>query len=145
MLNHCTFQGRMTRNPELRRTQSGKAVTSFTLAVDDDYKAADGEKTTAFVDCVAWGTLAETVAKYFAKGQMAIAVGRLTFRDWTDRDGQKRRSTEIVASNVYFCEKKENGAESQQTAYSQPQFSQPTYQPETQFTSLDGDDDQLPF
>lgn len=111
MLNMCAFQGRLCRDPELRRTNSGKAVTSFTLAVDDDFKGEDGQKTTTFVDCVAWGTLAETVAKYFAKGQMAIAAGRLKFRDWTDKDGNKRRATEIIVNNVYFCEKKEGGTQ----------------------------------
>lgn len=102
MLNKIVIMGRLTRDPELRRTQSGTAVTSFSLAVDRDFKSQSGEKETDFIDVVAWRNTAEFVSKYFAKGRMAVVEGRLQIRDWTDRDGGKRRSAEVVAENVYF-------------------------------------------
>lgn len=102
MLNHITIMGRLTRDPELRRTAGGTAVTSFSLAVDRDFKNQDGEKETDFIDVVAWRSTAEYVAKYFTKGRMAVVDGRLQIRDWTDNDGNKRRSAEVVAENVYF-------------------------------------------
>ena len=102
MLNRIIIMGRLTRDPELRRTQSGNAVTSFALAVDRDFKSADGAKETDFIDVVAWRNTAEFVAKYFAKGRMAVVEGRLQMRDWTDKDGNKRRSAEVVADNIYF-------------------------------------------
>ena len=102
MLNHITIMGRLTRDPELRRTQSGTAVTSFSLAVDRDFKGQDGEKETDFIDCVAWRGTAEFVSRYFAKGRMAVVDGRLQIRDYTDRDGNKRRAAEVVAESVYF-------------------------------------------
>ena len=112
MLNHIVIMGRLTRDPELRRTGNGIAVTSFTLAVDRDYTGKDqGEKETDFLDCVAWRSTGEFVSKYFAKGRMACVSGRLQLRDWTDKDGNKRRSAEIVADNVYFADSK-NGADS---------------------------------
>ena len=98
--------GRLTRDPELRRTQSGTAVASFTLAVDRDYKPQDGERETDFIDIVAWRGTGEFVSKYFTKGRMAVVEGRLQVRDWTDKDGNKRRSTEVVADNVYFGDSK---------------------------------------
>ena len=98
MLNRIILMGRLTRDPELRHTQSGTAVASFSLAVDRDFKSRDsGEKTTDFIDVVAWRNTAEFVSKYFAKGRMAVVEGRLQIRDWTDRDGGKRRSAEVVA------------------------------------------------
>ena len=101
MLNRIILMGRLTRDPELRHTQSGTAVASFSLAVDRDFKSRDsGEKTTDFIDVVAWRNTAEFVSKYFAKGRMAVVEGRLQIRDWTDRDGGKRRSAEVVADNV---------------------------------------------
>ena len=107
MLNHIVLMGRLTRDPELRRTQSGVAVASFTLAVDRDFQSRDsGEKQTDFIDIVAWRNTAEFVSKYFAKVSMAVVSGRLQIRDWTDREGGKRRSAEIVADNVYFGESK---------------------------------------
>lgn len=109
MLNHIIVMGRLTRDPELRRSQSGTAVTSFSLAVDRDYKGQDGEKETDFIDIVAWRTTAEFVSKYFTKGRMAVVEGRLQVRDWTDKDGNKRRSVEIVADNVYFGDSKREG------------------------------------
>ena len=91
MLNKIFIMGRLTRDPELRRTQNGTAVTSFTLAVDRDFKNADGAKDTDFIDVVAWRNTAEFVSKYFSKGRMAVVEGRLQLRDWTDKDGGKRR------------------------------------------------------
>ena len=102
MLNKIFIMGRLTRDPELRRTQSGTPVTSFSLAVDRDYKSQSGEKETDFIDVVAWRSTAECVAKYFTKGRMAVVEGRLQMRDWTDKDGNKRRSAEVVADNLYF-------------------------------------------
>ena len=115
MLNKIFIMGRLTRDPELRRTQSGTAVTSFSLAVDRDFKSQSGEKETDFIDVVAWRSTAEFVAKYFAKGRMAVVEGRLQMRDWTDRDGNKRRSAEVIADNVYFGDSKprqDGGADS---------------------------------
>ena len=119
MLNKCFLLGRMTRDPEIRRTNGGTAVTSFTLAVDRDYKS-NGEKETDFIDVVAWRNTAEFVSKYFSKGRMAIVEGRLQIRDWTDKNGNKRRTAEVVADNVYFGDsKKENKEESE---YKQSDF-----------------------
>ncbi len=106
MLNKIILMGRLTRDPELRRTQNGTAVASFTLAVDRDYKAQDGERETDFIDIVAWRSTAEFVSKYFTKGRMAVVEGRLQVRDWTDKDGNKRRSTEVLADSVYFGDSK---------------------------------------
>ena len=106
MLNKIVLMGRLTRDPELRKTQSGAAVASFTLAVDRDYKPQDGERETDFIDIVAWRGTGEFVSKYFTKGRMAVVEGRLQVRDWTDKDGNKRRSTEVVADNVYFGDSK---------------------------------------
>lgn len=106
MLNRIILMGRLTRDPELRRTGSGTAVTSFSLAVDRDYKSQDGEKETDFIDIVVWRTTAEFVSKYFTKGRMAVVEGRLQIRDWTDKDRNKRRSAEVVADNVYFADSK---------------------------------------
>lgn len=105
MLNHIVIMGRLTRDPELRRTGSGVAVTSFTVAVDRDFSSKD-EKETDFIDCVAWRSTGEFVNKYFSKGSMILVSGRLQIRAWTDKDGDKRRSAEVVADNVYFGESK---------------------------------------
>ena len=110
MLNRIVLMGRLTRDPELRRTQSGTAVTSFTIACDRDFKAQSGEKETDFIDIVAWRGTAEFVSKYFAKGRMAIVEGRLQIRDWTDNNGGKRRSAEVVADNIYFGDSKRDSA-----------------------------------
>jgi len=111
-LNHITIMGRLTRDPEMRRTPSDVPVTAFSLAVDRDYSGKDGgEKQTDYIDCVAWRGTAEFVSKYFAKGKMAIVSGRLQIRDWTDKDGNKRRSAEVVADNVYFGDSKRDGAQ----------------------------------
>lgn len=108
MLNHITIMGRLTKDPELRRTQSGTAVTSFSLAVDRDFKNQSGEKETDFIECVAWKNTAEFVSKYFQKGRMAVVSGRLQLRDWTDKEGTKRRIAEIIADNVYFADSKQD-------------------------------------
>ena len=109
MLNKIFIMGRLTRDPELRRTQNGTAVAGFALAVDRDFKNADGTKETDFIEVVAWRSSAEFVSKYFAKGRMAIVEGRLQIRDWTDKDGNKRRNAEVVADNVYFGDSKKDG------------------------------------
>ena len=109
MLNKIFIMGRLTRDPELRSTQSGTPVASFSLAVDRDFKEQDGSRATDFIDCVAWRSSAEFVDKYFSKGRMAVVEGRLQIRDWTDRDGGKRRSAEVVADNVYFGDSKRDG------------------------------------
>ena len=110
MLNHITIMGRLTRDPELRRTGSGVAVASFSLAVDRDFgKNENGEKETDFIDCVAWRQTGEFVSKYFTKGRMAVVSGRLQIRSWTDKDGNKRRTAEVVADNVYFGDSRRDG------------------------------------
>ena len=109
MLNKIFLMGRLTRDPELRRTKSGTAVTSFSLAVDRDFKGQSGEKETDFIDCVAWRNTAEFVSSYFTKGRMAVVEGRLQVRDCTDRDGNKRRTAEVIADNVYFGDSKKEG------------------------------------
>lgn len=110
MLNKIILMGRLTRDPELRHTQTGTAVASFSLAVDRDFKdKATGDRTTDFIDVVAWRQTGEFVSRYFTKGRMAVVEGRLQIRDWTDKDGGKRRSAEIVADNVYFGDSKRDG------------------------------------
>jgi single-strand DNA-binding protein len=108
MMNFICLIGRLTRDPELRRTGSGVAVTSFTLAVDRDYAPEGQEKETDFIDCVAWRQTGELVAKYFTKGRMAAVNGRLQIRNWQDKDGNKRRSAEVLVDNVYFVDSKKN-------------------------------------
>lgn len=106
MLNRIIIMGRMTKDPELRSTNGGVSVTSFTLAVDRDFKGQNGEKTTDFIDVVAWRNTAEFVCKYFSKGRMAVAEGRLQIREWKDKEGNNRRNAEIQAENVYFADSK---------------------------------------
>ena len=107
MLNRIILMGRLTRDPELRHTQTGTAVASFTLAVDRDFKDRNsGERATDFIDVVAWRQTGEFVSRYFTKGRMAVVEGRLQMRDWTDKDGNKRRSAEVVADTVYFGDSK---------------------------------------
>ena len=111
MLNHIVLMGRLVRDPELRRTQSGNAVASFRLAVDRDYaNQQTGEREADFIDIVAWRSTGEFVSKYFSKGRMAVVAGRLQMRNWTDNNGQKRTSAEVVAENVYFGESKKDGS-----------------------------------
>ena len=106
MLNKIIIMGRLTIDPELRRTGSGTAVTSFSMACDRDFKSQSGDKEADFIEVVAWKNTAEFVSKYFSKGRMAVVEGRLQIRDWTDKDGGKRRSAEVVADNVYFADSK---------------------------------------
>lgn len=106
MLNKIFIMGRLTRDPELRRTQNGTAVTSFTLAVDRDIKNADGTRDTDFIDIVAWRNTAEFVSKHFYKGRMATVEGSLQMRDWTDKNGNRRRNAEVLANNIYFGDAK---------------------------------------
>ena len=112
MLNHIVLMGRLTRDPELRRTGSGIPVTTFTLAVDRDFggNRETGERETDFIDIVTWRNTAEFVSKYFTKGRMAVVSGRLQIRNWNDKDGNKRRSAEVVADNVYFGDSRRDGA-----------------------------------
>ena len=174
MLNHITIMGRLTRDPELRRTGSGIAVASFTVAVDRDFGGRDGgEKETDFIDCVAWRQTGEFVSKYFTKGSMIVVSGRLQIRGWTDKDGNKRRTAEVVADNVYFGESRRNseggnayggntyggnayGGNSYGNnnyggnAYNAPApsyggYSAPAANPASDFAMLDDDDAQLPF
>ena len=138
MLNHIVLMGRLTRDPELRQTGSGISVASFTIAVDRDYAAQGAEKETDFVDIVAWRGTADFVSKYFAKGRMAVVFGRLQIRNWQDKEGNKRRSAEVVADNVYFGESKKDSQSSNSTQSNEPAQS-------TDFAPLDDDDSDLPF
>ena len=150
MLNKIILMGRLTRDPELRRTQSGTAVTSFSLAVDRDFKSQGGDKETDFIDIVAWRNTAEFVSKYFTKGRMAIVEGRLQIRDWTDRDGGKRRSAEVIAENVYFGDSKREGGSdySSAPAYSAPYsgYAAPAAPGgHSDFAEIGEEDGELPF
>lgn len=131
MLNHIVIMGRLTRAPELRKTQSGTPVASFTLACERDFAPQGEARGTDFIDIVAWRYTAEFVDKYFSKGQMAIVTGRLQIRNWQDKEGNKRRSAEILADHVYFGEGKKDRAE--------------TYEPQGGFSEITGDDPDLPF
>ena len=149
MLNHIVIMGRLTRDPELRRTGTGVAVASFTVAVDRDFgKNENGEKETDFIDCVAWRQTGEFVSKYFTKGRMAVVSGRLQIRSWTDKDGNKRRTAEVVADNVYFGDSRREGESA--GGYSAPAgsfggYSAPAAAPASDFAMLEDDDAQLPF
>lgn len=161
MLNHITIMGRLTRDPELRRTGSGVAVASFSVAVDRDYRPDGGERETDFIDCVAWRHTAEFVSKYFAKGSVAVVSGRLQIRNWTDKEGNKRRTAEVLAENVYFGDsKRRNDAAGSgdgnlggagDGAYSSSDYAPYTVPSATgnnagsDFAMLDDDDAQLPF
>ena len=144
MLNHITIMGRLTRDPELRRTGTGVAVTSFTLAVDRDFAdKQSGEKETDFIDCVAWKNTAEFVAKHFTKGRMAVVSGRLQIRRWNDKDNNKRSTAEVVADNVYFGDSKP--AESAMPSASFVPPASNFMPPASDFVMLNDDDAQLPF
>ena len=168
MLNHITIMGRLTRDPELRRTGSGIAVASFTVAVDRDFGGRDGgEKETDFIDCVAWRQTGEFVSKYFTKGRMIVVSGRLQIRSWTDKDGNKRRTAEVVADNCYFGDSKREEGSSYGgntyggnsygnnnygggNAYNAPApsyggYNAPAAAPASDFAMLEDDDAQLPF
>lgn len=143
MLNHITVMGRLTRDPDMRQTQGGKSVANFSLAVDRDFKSQNGEKETDFIDCVAWGSTADFVAKYFSKGRMAVVDGRLQIRDWKDNDGNKRRSAEIIANSVYFGDSKPAEGNNSAPAYSAPAYSAPA---NTEgFAEIGEEDGELPF
>ena len=164
MLNHIVLMGRLTRDPELRRTGTGIAVASFSIAVDRDFGSKEtGEKETDFIDIVAWRNTAEFVSKYFTKGRMAVVSGRLQIRNWNDKDGNKGRSAEVVADNVYFGDSKrdsESGgsyasgssyggnnyaAGSSYSAPAAPSYAAPASAPASDFAMLEDDDAQLPF
>ena len=160
MLNRIVLMGRLTRDPELRRTQSGTAVVSFSIACDRDYAAQGSERETDFIDIVAWRGTAEFVDKYFSKGRMIVVGGRLQIRNWQDKEGNKRRSAEVVADNVYFGDSKRDSADggfNQSQGYAQsfnqiPQQQQPAYQApqnvsaaSSDFSMLSDDDPELPF
>ena len=170
MLNHIVIMGRLTRDPELRRTGSGIAVASFSVAVDRDFGGRDGsERETDFIDCVAWRQTGEFVSKYFTKGSMIVVSGRLQIRNWVDKDGGRRRSAEVVADNVYFGESKRSsdaGSASGAGSYGNPGAQTPNYggfsapgaqtpnyggysapasAPASDFAMLEDDDAQLPF
>ncbi|NLV85660.1 MAG: single-stranded DNA-binding protein [Clostridiales bacterium] len=149
MLNHISLMGRLTRDPELRYTQAGTPVASFSLAVDRDFASKEsGERQTDFIDIVAWRQTGEFVSKYFQKGSMAVVTGRLQIRDWQDKEGNKRRSAEVVADNIYFGESKrsreseggyrENSPRSSGNSYDGPSKS-------SGFAELDDGDGELPF
>lgn len=167
MLNHVVIMGRLTRDPELRRTGSGLAVASFSVAVERDFPNKDtGERETDFIDCVAWRQTGEFVGKWFTKGSMIVVSGRLQVRNWTDKDGNKRRTAEIIADNVYFGESKKDreanaGAAPKVNNYATP-YGTPNYggyvpsgyvtpgyvppvQPSSDWAMLDDDDAVLPF
>ena len=149
MLNKIVIMGRLVRDPDLRRTQAGTAVAAFTLAVERDFKdAATGERTADFIDCVAWRQTGEFVSRYFSKGRMAVAEGRLQLRDWVDRDGNKRRSAEVVVEQMYFGDSRSEGGQKSgqpvpkeagyQAAYSS------TGRETDEFRELQDDDGELP-
>lgn len=122
MLNKVIIMGRLTRDPELRHTQGGTAVTRFTVAVDRDFKSQSGEKETDFIDVVAWRNTGEFAAKYLAKGRMAAVEGRIQARDWQDKDGNRRKAVEVVADNVYFADSKRDSKPQETTSSNEPEF-----------------------
>lgn len=139
MLNEIVIMGRLTRDPELRRTDSGTAVTSFAIACDRDFKSQSGEKETDFIDIVAWRSTAEFVSRYFSKGRMAVIEGRLQIQDWTDKEGNKRRNAQVVAKSVYFGDSKFNDSKSDWTAPPVPSASH------TAYSDDDQEEGNLPF
>ena len=150
MLNHIVLMGRLTKDPELRRTGSGVAVASFRIAVDRDFAPKDGgERKADFIDCVAWRQTGEFISKYFTKGRMIVVEGRLEMRDWTDKEGNKRTNAEIVVANAYFGDSKRDGDGG--NTYSAPaapaygSYSAPAPSNDSDFAMLDDNDAQLPF
>lgn len=149
MLNHIDIMGRLTRDPELRATGSGLSVCSFTVAVDRDY-SQNGERETDFIDCVAWRKVGEFVARNFTKGSMIVVSGRLQMRGWTDKEGNKRRTAEVVADDVYFGEprKRQDGAGSEAVGNAYPGSGSGAGQEASrsgEFAPLEEDDPKLPF
>lgn len=146
MLNHITIMGRLTKDPELRRTGNGTAVASFTLAVDRDFANKDsGEKETDFIDCVAWRSTGEFVSKYFSKGRMAVVSGRLQIRSWKDQNDNPRRNAEVVADNVYFGDSKRDSDNNSFGSFATPAYAEPPATPAQDYAMLDDDDGSLPF
>ena len=152
MLNHITIMGRLVRDPELRRTGSGVAVASFRIAVDRDFVSREGgERKADFIDCVAWRQTGEFISKYFTKGRMIVVDGRLEMRDWTDKDGNKRTSAEVVVANAYFGDSKRE-SDGGSYGYSAAPAAAPSYgsyaapaPAASDFAMLEDDDAQLPF
>jgi single-strand DNA-binding protein len=136
-LNHIFIMGRLTRDPELRKTGSGVSVASFTIAVDRDF-AKDGEKKTDFIDCVAWRQTGEFISKYFTKGRMIVVDGHLEIREWTDKEGNKRRNAEVIVDHAYFADSKKDDSNAQPA----PSYAQSV--PEADFTVIE-DNEPLPF
>ena len=141
MLNKIIIMGRLTIDPELRRTGSGTAVTSFSLACDRDFKSQSGEKETDFIEVVAWKNTAEFVSKYFSKGRMAVVDGRLQIRDWTDKAGSKRTTAEVVADNVYFADSKRSESNDNQ----KENFNALSGRVSDDFVPASEEDGELPF
>ena len=149
MLNHITLMGRLVNDPELRRTGSGIAVTTFRIAVDRDFAPKDGgERKADFITCVAWRQTGEFISKYFSKGRMIVVDGRLEMRDWTDKEGNKRTTAEVIVDNAYFGDSKRDSDNSgSYTAPAAPaygSYSAPAA-PASDFAMLEDDDAQLPF
>lgn len=144
MLNHINIMGRLVSDPELRRTGSGVAVANFTIACDRDFAdKQSGEKETDFIECVAWRQTGEFVSKYFTKGRMAVVSGRLQIRNLADKDGNKRKTAEVVADNIYFGDSKNSNSDSTVGTYAASYGTSPT--PANDFVMLDDSDEQLPF
>lgn len=141
MLNKIIIMGRLTRDPELRRTGSGTAVTSFSLACDRDFKSQSGGKETDFIEVVAWKNTAEFVSKYFSKGRMAVVEGRLQIRDWTDKAGNKRTTAEVVADNVYFADSKRSESNENQ----KENFNALSGRLSDDFVPISEEDGEIPF
>ena len=141
MLNKIIIMGRLTRDPELRRTGSGTSVTSFSLACDRDFKSQSGDKETDFIEVVAWKNTAEFVSKYFSKGRMAVVEGRLQIRDWTDKAGNKRTTAEVVADNVYFADSKRSESNDNQ----KENFNALSGRVSDDFVPASEEDGELPF
>ena len=141
MLNKIIIMGRLTRDPELRRTGSGTAVTSFSLACDRDFKSQSGDKETDFIEVVAWKNTAEFVSKYFSKGRMAVVEGRLQIRDWTDKAGNKRTTAEVVADNVYFADSKRSESNENQ----KENFNALSGRLSDDFVPISEEDGEIPF
>lgn len=145
MLNKIVLMGRLTRDPELKRTQSGTAVTSFALAVDRDFKSQNGEKETDFIDIVAWRNTAEFVSKYFSKGRMAVVEGRLQARGWEDKDGNKRRTAEVIAESIYFGDSKKDGDSTGGNYTDGNAYYAAGTNQSSELKPIEADDEELPF
>ena len=148
MLNHITIMGRLTRDPELRRTQAGVSVCTFTVAVDRDFQSRDAQdKQADFIDVVAWRQTAEFVSKYFSKGRMIVVDGSLQSRKWQDKSGQNRTSWEVMANNIYFGDSKRDSGYSGDTGYSAPTHDYAPMEPSapSSFAEIDDEDGELPF